>query len=115
MRRQSLPKTCRMTERAEFVRLFDQPHVFKTKLFQAFYKENGKKTSRIGITLKGKTTSVWRNKIKRTIREWFRISRFARDEKLAPVDMNLVIHIPKEMNDEYILKFKDSLGAWKFS
>ncbi len=115
MRRQSLPKTCRMTERAEFVRLFDHPTVYKTKLFQAFYKENGKKTSRIGITLKGKTTSVWRNKLKRTIREWFRISRFARDEKTPPVDMNLVIHIPKVMNDEYLNKFKLSLGDWKLT
>lgn len=108
--RKKLSRSMRMTERREFQRLFDQPQVFRGKMFQAFYKENNRKTSRIGITVKGRVSSVWRARIKRTIREWFRLSF---RENHDPVDLNIVVKAPEKMEQRYIDHLKLNLRQWK--
>ena len=99
-----------MTERPQFVRLFDNPKTHKSSIFIAFYLENDKKTSRIGITLKGRVSGIWRTRLKRVVREWFRTRKSAFEK---PVDLNIVIRIPSELDWEYIEKLRKSLTDWK--
>lgn len=101
-----------MMERHQFVRLFDNPKSVKKKFFQAYWKTNDIKNNRIGITLKGKTTSVCRNKIKRLIREWFR-SQYRLQIKNEFIDLNIVIPLPKEMTFKYLEALSKELYGWK--
>lgn len=98
-----------MTERAQFVRLFDSPSFFRQSTFQAFWKENDLKFSRLGITIKGKLSSINRTKVKRIIREWFRVSH----ERLSTIDLNIVIKVPQKISEEFMESLKKQLKAWK--
>lgn len=100
-----------MTERNQFVRLFDKPEVHRSRDFMAFYKPNGKISSAIGITIKGKLGGgVWRTRLKRTIREWF---RGIQTEFKEPVDLNILIRVPTVLDWDYIENLKKQLSDWK--
>ena len=109
MGKQSFSRSCRLTERPQFVRLFDNPSVYKTRTFQAFWKTNTKHLARLGITIKGRPSSVWRTRLKRVVREWFR----TRKEKFGAVDLNIVIRVPSELNLSYLDLLKRHLEEWK--
>ena len=98
-----------MTERHQFVRLFDQPHKFQTSTFQAYWKDAELKRARLGITIKGRLSSVWRMRVKRIVREWFRVSK----ESLGPQDLNIVVRIPAEMSWDFVDRLKTQLKKWK--
>jgi ribonuclease P protein component len=98
-----------MTERAQFVRLFDKPSVHRASAFQAFSKPNDGKTARLGITIKGRLSSVWRMRLKRTIREWFRLAR----EQLGTCDVNIVLRVPDKLDLEYVDRLRRQLREWK--
>ena len=107
---QRLPRNRRMTERHQFVRLFDQPIVYKSRVFQAFWKVCDEKKSRLGITIKGKLSSVWRARVKRTIREWFRKTDKFNGES---IDLNIVFNISnKTMTYSLLDQLKSSLDTW---
>ena len=99
----------KLTKRREFVRLFDKPQSHKGRRFLAYWKENNKNRSRLGITLKGKTNSIWRNRLKRLIREWFRNL----EEDKNPVDINIVINLPKEPDFSYLEALKKEIYKWR--
>jgi ribonuclease P protein component len=116
VRKQAFSRACRLTERSQFVRLFDNPKVHRSQSFQAFYKEKSKEETssrspnpRLGITFKGRLSSVWRMRIKRVIREWFRAAK----EKIGAVDLNIVIRVPQRLDMEYIDQLKRQLREWK--
>lgn len=109
MGKQGFPRSRRLTERSQFVRLFDNPNVFRATTFQAFWKENALSGPRLGITLKGKLSSVWRMRLKRIVREWFRVSK----EKVGNADLNIVIRIPSKLDLEFADKLKEQLRRWK--
>lgn len=108
MRKQGFSRSCRMTERPQFVRLFDNPSVFRAKTFQAFWKQNDKEKARLGITIKGRLSSVWRIRIKRAIREWFRVSK----DKFGPNDVNIVIKVPEKLDMDFFDLLKKQLKGW---
>ncbi|MGE4232131.1 MAG: ribonuclease P protein component [Bacteriovoracia bacterium] len=106
-------KQDKLRKRREFVRLFEKPNFFRATLFQAFWKANSsanEKTGviprpRIGITLKGKTTSVTRTKLKRVVREWFRLNK----NSFVPIDCNIVIRVPLKVDTLYVAKLREQL------
>ena len=109
MRKQSFSRSFRLTERSQFVRLFDNPNVYRAKTFQAFWKSNQKNTARLGITIKGRLSSVWRMRVKRVIREWFRLVK----DKVGQNDLNVVIRVPQKLDMTYIDNLKEQLRNWK--
>lgn len=98
-----------MTERPQFVRLFDNPSVYRAQTFQAFWKSNDKQSARLGITIKGRLSSIWRTRLKRVVREWFRVSK----EKLGPNDVNIVIRVPATLDLKFVESLKKQLKGWK--
>lgn len=98
-----------MTERSQFVRLFDRAEVFRGAAFQAFWKGNDRNSARLGITLKGRLGSVWRARLKRHVREWFRLRR----ESFGAVDLNVVIKVPPEMSWDFVNRLDEQMRNWK--
>jgi ribonuclease P protein component len=83
----NFPKTARVRKRHEYLRFFNKSDVKRLDTCLLFRIPNEKGQARVGITVKSRTNSVHRNKIKRQIREAFRAHR----EKLGAHDYNIVI------------------------
>lgn len=98
-----------MTERPQFVRLFDNPSVFRARTFQAFWKSNDRAGARLGITIKGRLSSVWRTRLKRVVREWFRVSK----QGIGANDLNIVIKVPQKLDLDFLDLLKKQLKGWK--
>ena len=80
-------KSLRVRKRYEFLRFFHQSDVKKLDTCIIFRIPNSFSIPRLGITVKAKANSVYRNKIKRQIREHFRLNR----KKFKPADYNIVV------------------------
>ena len=62
--------------RKDFVNLNRSRERYRTKHFTIIIKENGLKITRLGITVSKKTgNAVKRNKVKRLVREYFRLNQ----------------------------------------
>ena len=61
---------------------------------------------RVGITIKAKANSVERNRVKRAIREAFRVIR----ERLGSYDYNIVISGSRKLDFEFARRLRRSLG-----
>jgi len=109
MGKQGFSRSCRLTERPQFVRLFENPDTYKTQTFQAFWKSNERATPRLGITIKGRLSSIWRTRLKRVVREWFRVSKAA----LGKNDVNIVLRVPGRLDDAFVQALSRSLRRWK--
>ena len=81
------PKKVRVLKREDYLRFFHQADVKKLRDCIIFRIPNSLTHARLGITVKSKTTSVLRNKIKRQIREHFRMNQ----DQFKPADYNIVI------------------------
>lgn len=116
MKTRGFSRKRRLTEKSEFVRLFDEPLRYRAPSFQAFWKENGKVYSRLGITIKGRLTSPWRFRLKRVIREWFRNAVLFRSspESLGR-DLNIVIKVTGPLTWKYIDELRNDLNHWSKS
>ena len=103
-----------MSESEDFKRLFDHPCFYRGTYFSAFWLPNQGIASRLGMTLKGRTTSLWRVRMKRVIREWFRQSQ-ARSEVCdgAYSDVNIVIKIPAKPDWVFIDALSKDLVHWR--
>lgn len=99
----------RLTKRFEFIRLFDKPKTYRAETFEIYYKQNQNKVARLGVTLKGRTSSVWRVRLKRVVREWFRESQV----KIGSYDLNVVIRLPINIDWIFIDKIRTQLRQWK--
>lgn len=106
-----LTKNHRLNWRSEFLRLFDEPFVFSSGNTLVFWKNSDKSVARLGITLKGKIRGIWRTRIKRKIREWFRNNRAELETAHnGPCDYNVVV---KGNDWELIDSTQNSLEAWR--
>ncbi len=81
------PKSARVRKRFEYLRFFEGSNVKRLgscTLFQIRTRADG---ARLGITVKARVNSVYRNKLKRQIREVFRLKRVG----LNGWDYNVVV------------------------
>jgi ribonuclease P protein component len=70
------PKSARLLNRAEFRRVYDEGQRRNGPHFAVFYRPNGMAESRLGITVPARVGgAVLRNRIKRRLREVFRLNR----------------------------------------
>jgi ribonuclease P protein component len=81
------PRSARVRKRREYLNFFHQSDVKRLDSCIIFRIPNQKNQARLGITVKARTSSVYRNDIKRQIREVFRHAR----EHLQNFDYNIVI------------------------
>jgi ribonuclease P protein component len=81
------PKSARVRTRREFLRFFEGSEVRRLGLCTLFRIRASDEQPRLGITVKARVNSVYRNKLKRQIRESFRLNRM----NLLPFDYNVVI------------------------
>jgi ribonuclease P protein component len=72
----AFPKHFRLLRRAEFRRVYEQGQRRSASLCTVFLLSNGLEHSRLGITVTGKVgKAVMRNRLKRRLREVFRMHR----------------------------------------
>jgi ribonuclease P protein component len=81
------PKSARVRFKSEYLEFFKGSDLKRLGVCTLFRIPNQKNQPRIGITVKAKANSVYRNKLKRQIRECFRLNRKA----LSSFDYNIVI------------------------
>lgn len=81
------PKNVRVRKRPEYLRFFHQSDVKRLDNCVIFRIPNSLTYARLGVTVKSKTTSVLRNRIKRQIREHFRLHQ----SSFKPSDYNIVV------------------------
>ncbi|MBN2232785.1 MAG: ribonuclease P protein component [Deltaproteobacteria bacterium] len=66
----------RLLKRGDYVRLFTRGRKYHTASFMLFHAGNTLSHARLGITVSGKVAAaVRRNRIKRLVREFFRLSK----------------------------------------
>jgi ribonuclease P protein component len=89
MKSASLTKKERILKRSDFIDINLHGRRLRTKNFIIIAQPNGRDITRLGITVSKKVGySVKRNRLKRLIREWFRIHK---DAIAAGYDLDLVI------------------------
>ena len=96
----------RILRNKDFISLKLHGKRFYTNNFVVIIKENRKNFTRLGITVsKGIGNSVKRNRIKRLIREFFRLNKHQ-----IPKGYDLMITALKGNNTYDFLKLKEELG-----
>jgi ribonuclease P protein component len=74
----TFPKSLRLLRRAEFRRVYDEGQRRSSSLCMAFVRPNGLPETRLGITTPSKLgNAVLRNRLKRRLREAFRLDQAA--------------------------------------
>lgn len=74
----SFPKQLRLLRRGEFRRVYDEGRRRSAPLCTVFYRSNGLSESRLGLTVPVSVgNAVIRNRVKRRVREAFRMNRAA--------------------------------------
>jgi ribonuclease P protein component len=91
----------------EYRRFFSQSEVLRLPECAVFRIKNDLGHFRLGITLKARGTSIQRNKVKRAIREAFRLQKAG----LGSYDYNVVVPGTKKMAHPFHLKLWDCLSS----
>lgn len=81
------PRERRILRRSEFLRFFSGAEAFRLGACVVFRISNDLNGPRLGVTIKTRCNSVERNRIKRQVRESFRLH----SPKLGSRDFNVVI------------------------
>ena len=71
----SLPKTCLLRSPGEYKRVYNSGRRIRGDRFTIIYTPNGIDENRLGISIHGIRKAVRRNRIKRIIKEFFRLNR----------------------------------------
>ena len=102
----SLPRKERLLNRKDFVNLNRLGKKYRTKHFISISKENGLDINRLGITVSKKIgNAVIRNRIKRLIREIYRLRK-----NDIPKGYDVVVVARKGAADLDYRKMKEELG-----
>lgn len=88
------PKSARVRFRREYLEFFKGSNVKRLGSCLVFSIPAQKENARLGMTIKAKVNSVYRNKLKRQVRESFRNHR----KDLPALDYNIVIPGPLKVN-----------------
>ena len=88
----SYSRSKRLLKRADFTRLFSGSQCFRRSCFSVYRMPQEFGIPRLGITFKLKASSVGRNRIKRLLREFFRVNQ----HQFGVFDFNFVIYMPRE-------------------
>ena len=100
------PKTNRLLNRKDFVNLNKSGKRYHTAHFTLIFKQNGLDDTRLGITVSKKIgNAVKRNRVKRLIREFFRLHK-----KFFPQRYDIVIVAKMGASDLDFSKIKEELG-----
>ena len=103
----SFKKEERILTRAEFINLNLHGTSYYTENFVITLRQNKSNTTRLGITVSKKFgNSVKRNRVKRLIREFFRLNK-----QHIPKGYDIMIIALKESGNLNFLKVKEVLGA----
>jgi len=96
----SFPKQFRLLQRSQFVSLAGSKTVVSGRLFLVIWKQNSVGRPRLGITASKKTgNAVVRNRMKRCVREFFRLHRSI----LPAVDLNVIVRRQAAENTTAVL------------
>ena len=99
MKKYGLAKSSRLLKRADFVSQRGRVRKLYTSNFTVVCRENRAKGTRIGIvTTKKVGNAVRRNKVRRLVREFFRLNR----EKIKASEDLVVIVRPETRIDRYL-------------
>ena len=90
------PKSARVRYRREYLDFFKGSNVKRLGSSLVFSIPSQKGCARLGMTIKAKVNSVYRNKLKRQVRESFRNHRAT----LPALDYNIVIPAPLKVNHQ---------------
>ena len=102
----SFSKEERIAKRAEFIDVSLHGTRYYTKNFVVILKQNRGDSTRLGITVSKRVgNSVKRNRIKRSIREFFRLSK-----QQIPRGYDIVVIALKESDKCTSLKVQEELG-----
>ena len=102
----SLPKTERLLNRKDFVNLNRLGKRYRTKHFTFIIKDNGLDVCRLGITVSKKIgNAVTRNRVKRLIREIYRLQK-----NDIPKGHDVVIVAKSGAGDLDSWKMKEEIG-----
>lgn len=101
----NLKRSSRLAGRENFARFFKNPKKASRTYCLIYQIPNSEKSSRLGITLKIKTSSVVRNRIRRVIRETFRSMK----KDLGAFDYNVVIGQAKSFEHPYTKELQKAL------
>ena len=71
----SLPKSCLLTKPGEYQRVYRQGKRIRGNNFSIIFAPNNREGNRLGISVHGVKQAVKRNRIKRIIREYYRLNR----------------------------------------
>ena len=100
------PKNEKILNRADFVKLNRSGKRLYTKHFTLITKQNGQGVTRLGVTVSKKIgNAVKRNRVKRLIREFFRLNK-----TLFPQEHDIVIIAKKNASHLDFWKIKEELG-----
>ena len=102
----SFPKNEKILNRADFVKLNRLGKRLYTQHFTLITKENGQGVTRLGVTVSKKTgNAVKRNRVKRLIKEFFRLNK-----KHFPQGYDIVILANKDASYLDFWKIKAEIG-----
>ena len=102
----TFPKRKRLLNRKDFVNLNRLGKRYRTKHFTIIFKENELSISRLGITVSKKIgNAVKRNKVKRLVREFFRLNK-----RCCPKGYDIVIIANNGADGLFFKKIKEELG-----
>ena len=102
----SFQKSERLLNRADFVNVNRSGQRHHTKHFIVILTQNGLGSNRLGITVSKKTGSaVKRNRVKRLIREFFRLNRL-----YFPQGYDILIVAKKDASYCHLREIKEELG-----
>jgi len=101
MKQFGLPKVCLLRKNGEFNRVYRQGHRLHGKGFSLIFAENRMQFNRLGISVQKKTgNAVHRNRIKRIIRETFRLHREnfpSKSDVILTVRPGFSLHSPADV------------------
>jgi len=102
----SFPKSEKILNRADFVKLNRSGKRLYTKHFTLIIKKNGQGVTRLGVTVGKKSgNAVKRNRVKRLIRDFFRLNK-----KQFPQGYDIVIVAKKDASYLDLWKIKEEFG-----